>query len=306
MKGELREGTMAVQVSAAQRQSIERQIVAREKIIDEYKSRPTTQIKIEDGDKETLAFIAQFQGETDEMWSRLGSDARHEGATLPVVVDAEALLADVDTFRSAFSPAAIERAGEDAKAEIEKQHGSLPEWLDEADVKAWTDRAVAKALRNKTEAKRQAAQSILSRLPKIEQAIDQAIADATVLKVPLPSDPLTAATARTGNLLERQELRMRYANRPLQEIVRLYQSSSDKEQPAIVAFLEDEYSAGWPTLTPNVDDASASKFAGLIQARREQRIPARLSELKRRVRDLGGDSSLGAFIRGALRMYAKS
>lgn len=283
-------------LTPTQRANIEREIVAREKEIADFSQ--ASRAQLEAGDKQAHTCVVMLRAKVEALREQVGI-ATGTAALVPADVEgaSEMLLADVDRLTREFSDEAIQRAVADAMAAVKQQKGALLELLDPKDAQAALDRAGQKRLTEQTRARQELARSVLSRAPRITKAIEEAIASSRLLPVPRPSDPQAAAITRTAELLECQELRLRFDGRPLHEVVRLYTATADEANPALISFLEDEWSAGFPTLKPlqDKDDRDqASTFQRAIRERQERRVPVRLTDLQQRVNDLlGKDSELG-------------
>jgi hypothetical protein len=124
------------------------------------------------------------------------------------------------------------------------------------------------------------------RIPQIFQTIDAQIAAARKLKPVQSATPEGRAALRTADLLERQEARLLLAGRTPEQLRDFYRRTSDTEQPALVAWLEEEMMANLPTIALRSSGDAAEDVGQMrgwlreIRARGDARVPARLRALR--------------------------
>lgn len=128
------------------------------------------------------------------------------------------------------------------------------------------------------------AAAALQELRALELELEAQAERAKVLQPSRYATPSDNLLARSANVLERQELRAQAAAMTLDQLATLYEQLTDQDDPGVVAFIETELIAGWPTLHTRPDDEDAAKaidrLNGLVAARREQRIPLHVREVR--------------------------
>lgn len=88
-------------------------------------------------------------------------------------------------------------------------------------------------------------------------------------------------------LAERAEIRLRFNNQPMHQLLKFYKTTPDTARGGdVTRFIEDEYRAGWVTLQPDTTGAEMEAFNSLriaIKERELARVPQLRHETKARL-----------------------
>lgn len=150
---------------------------------------------------------------------------------------------------------------------------------------------------------RRAAAKTLKDWAALEQGMDEQAKAAGTLKPPMPTLQTERWLATIAYNTERQELRALARGWSRQQLVNYYETLSDKDSPALVAFIEAEAAANFPTVEMKGHDsdvAATQQLTKLIAARREARTPLHVQEVRLRL-----SASLGRSKRLLLQTLSK-